>query len=87
MVGRMVFIIEIFDEILDREVPASLLHGVFIFYQTLTSETKKPKVEAKRSRMQKESDKKNQLIKKGQKDKALINFHKGRWGMFTCQVM
>jgi hypothetical protein len=29
MAGRMVFIINIFDEILDREVPASLHHGFF----------------------------------------------------------
>ncbi len=31
MAGRIVFIINIFDEILDREVPASLLHGFFNF--------------------------------------------------------
>ncbi len=31
MAGNMVFIINFFDEIVDHEVPASLLHGVFNF--------------------------------------------------------
>ena len=37
----MLFIINIFEEILNREVPASLLQGFFLIYQTLTSEIKK----------------------------------------------
>ncbi len=87
MAGGMVFSINIFEEILDREVS---LHSykVFLISKTLTSETKKTQIEAKRSRMRKASNEKNnQSMKKEQKDKAQIKFQKGWRSMFMCQLM
>ena len=83
----MVFIINIFKEICDREVLASLLHGFFNFSDFDFWDQKNVGRSEKIKNAKRIKWKNNQSMKKKQRDKALIKFQKCRGGMFTCQLM